>query len=154
VLDVGCGSGLLLNAAAKRLTDGSAVGVDVWHASDLGGNQRETTLRNAALEGVAERVEVHTGDGRRLPFADAAFDVVVSLNVVHNMGKRADRAKALTEIARVLKPGGTVVLADFRNVGEYVTGLRASGMPGSRRELVGWVLFYPVFAAVGTRGAG
>ena len=154
VLDVGCGSGLLLNAAAKRLKDGTAIGVDLWRTLDLARNQKETTLRNAALEGVADHVEVDTGDARCLPFADAAFDIVVSLNVLHNMGKRRDRAKALTEISRVLKPGGIVLLADFRNAGEYAAGLRANGVTDSRKERIGWVLFFPVFAAVGTKGTG
>ncbi len=153
VLDVGCGSGLLLNAAAKRLTDGTAVGVDVWRTADLANSKRETTLRNAALEGVADRVKVESGDARGLPFPDAAFDVVVSLNVVHNISKRADRAQALSEITRVLKPGGVVLVSDFRNVGEYVAVLQADGLADARRSRIGWMLFYPVFAAVGSKSA-
>jgi ribonucleotide reductase alpha subunit len=75
VLDVGCGRGLLLIGAAKRLTTGKAVGVDIWNAEDLSGNRPEATLENARLERVAERVEVKDGDARRLPFADGTFDV-------------------------------------------------------------------------------
>src|SRR5215213_3308709 len=47
VLDVGCGRGLLYIAAAKRLTEGKAVGVDIWDASDQSGNSPEATLENA-----------------------------------------------------------------------------------------------------------
>src|SRR5262245_54854811 len=50
VLDVGCGSGLLLNAAAKRLNAGLAVGVDIWRKVDLANNHMETTLQNARIE--------------------------------------------------------------------------------------------------------
>src|SRR5437660_1447109 len=78
VLDVGCGRGLLLNAAARRLTTGKAVGVDLWQNADLSNNRPEATLENARLEGVADRVQVKDGDARQLPFADAVFDVVVS----------------------------------------------------------------------------
>src|SRR3954469_13462606 len=76
VLDVGCGLGLFLIAAAKRLSTGCAVGIDKWQQEDLSGNNPAGTLRNAMLEGVVDKVEVHTGDARTLPFSDAGFDVV------------------------------------------------------------------------------
>src|SRR5215510_9940921 len=59
VLDVGCGHGLLLIAAAKLLPRGHAVGIDLWSQWEQSDNWREATLRNAALEGVAQRVSVH-----------------------------------------------------------------------------------------------
>lgn len=46
VLDVGCGRGLLLIGAAKRLTTGTAVGVDIWQTEDLSGNRPEATLES------------------------------------------------------------------------------------------------------------
>ena len=46
VLDVGCGRGLFLIGAAKRLTTGQAVGIDIWQAEDLSGNKPEATLSN------------------------------------------------------------------------------------------------------------
>jgi ribosomal protein L11 methylase PrmA len=52
VLDVGCGRGLLLVGAAKRLRAGHATGIDLWQAEDLAGNRPEATLENARLEGV------------------------------------------------------------------------------------------------------
>ena len=61
VLDVGCGRGLLLIAAAKRLTTGKAVGVDIWSAKDQSDNRPEATWANARAEGVADRVEVKDG---------------------------------------------------------------------------------------------
>lgn len=151
LLDVGCGSGLLLIGAAKRLPHGMAVGVDIWRREDLSNNRRQTTLRNARLEGVAERVTVEEGDARQLPFGAAAFDAVISLNALHNMAPREERERALTEIVRVLKPGGACLIADFRNTDEYAWFLRKVGMENARRELIGWVLFFPVFAAAGRK---
>lgn len=119
VLDVGCGRGLMLIGAAKRLTGGSAVGVDIWSAEDLSGNKPEATLENARREGVSDRVEVQTADMRKLPFPDRSFDVVVSCAAIHNLYHAPDRAKAIVEIARVLKPGGQAVIDDIRHGREY-----------------------------------
>ncbi|HKO56545.1 MAG TPA: class I SAM-dependent methyltransferase [Thermoanaerobaculia bacterium] len=127
VLDVGCGRGLMLIGAAKRLTTGMATGVDIWQAEDLSGNRPDATLENARLEGVAERVEVETADMRKLPFPDASFDKVVSSVAIHNLYEASDRAKAIAEIARVLKPGGEVLIDDIRHGGEYAGALTAAG---------------------------
>jgi len=132
VLDVGCG--LLLIGAAKRLTTGKAVGVDIWQAEDLFGNRPEATLENARLEGVAERVEVKDGDARRLPFADGTFDVVVTKEVLHNIYNAAERDTAVREIARVLKPGGRLLIEDVRHTGRYAQVLRQSGLEDVRRS--------------------
>jgi SAM-dependent methyltransferase len=133
VLDVGCGRGLLLIGAAKRLTSGRAVGIDVWSKEDLSGNRPEATRENAALEGVADRVEVKDGDARQMPFADDTFDVIVSRAVLHNIYNRAERNQAVGEIARVLKPGGCVALLDLLHTGEYVKVLRECGLTDVRR---------------------
>jgi hypothetical protein len=68
VLDAGCGRGLMLVGAAKRLTTGRAVGVDIWRAVDQSGNDPDAALENARLEGVAEKVAIETADVRSLPF--------------------------------------------------------------------------------------
>jgi SAM-dependent methyltransferase len=133
VLDVGCGRGLLLIGAAKRLTTGKAVGVDIWNAEDLSGNRPEATQENARLEGVSDRVEVKDGDARRLPFGDGTFDVVVSEAVLHNIYNAAERDTAVREIARVLKPGGRVLIGDVRHTGRYIRVLRQSGLEDVRR---------------------
>lgn len=128
VLDVGCGRGLLLVGAAQHLTTGQAVGVDRWIRGALSDNRPEAALRNAALEGVADRVEVTAGDARDLPFDDHSFDVVVSNFVVHEMDTGADRERMLHEIVRVLKPGGRLVLVDFIFTGAATRLLQHNGM--------------------------
>ena len=134
VLDVGCGRGLLLIGAAKRLTTGKAVGVDIWQAEDLSGNRPEATQENARLEGVSDRVEVKDGDARRLPFADGTFDVVVTKWVLHNIYNAAERDTAVREIARVLKPGGRLLIGDVRHTGRYAQVLRQGGLEDVRRS--------------------
>ncbi len=123
VVDVGCGRGLLLNGAPRRLATGKAIGIDLWQSADLSGNRPEVTLANAAVEGVAGRVEVRTGDMRELPFADRTIDVVISSLAIHNISDQAGRAQAVQEIARVLKPQGRAALLDFRCTAEYAQTL-------------------------------
>jgi arsenite methyltransferase len=128
VLDVGCGRGLMLIGAAKRLTAGQAVGIDLWQQQDQANNRAAATLLNAAIEGVTERITVQTADMRQLPFADGSFDVVVSNWAVHNLEAEADRQTTLDEIIRVLKPNGTVILSDIENQTEYANHFRRRGM--------------------------
>ena len=128
VLDVGCGLGLFLIGAAKRLTTGRAVGIDKWQQEDLSGNNAAGTLNNASIEGVADKVEVHTGDARKLPFDDASFDVVLSSMALHNIYDADERQVAVREIARVLKPGGRVLIVDVRHVKQYAATLRDAGL--------------------------
>ncbi len=128
VLDVGCGLGLFLIAAAKRLKTGRAVGIDLWQAEDLSGNTPAGTLNNATIEGVADKVEVHTGDARKLPFDDASFNVVLSSMALHNIYNADERQTAVREIARVLKSGGRVLILDVRHTTQYAATLRDAGL--------------------------
>jgi ubiquinone/menaquinone biosynthesis C-methylase UbiE len=137
VLDVGCGRGLLLIGAARRLTTGKAIGLDRWVAGALTGNRPEAVLENARLEGVLDRVEVKQGDVRQLPFADDSFDVAVSNFVVHEVNNRAEREQMLREMVRVLKPGGRLALVDFIFTGQCVRVLQAIGVADAKRARVG-----------------
>jgi arsenite methyltransferase len=134
VLDVGCGRGLLLLGAARRLTSGKAVGVDLWQTQDLSGNRPEAVRENARAEGVADRVEVKDGDARSLPFSDAAFDVILSSSALHNLYDPAERAKALREIVRVLRPGGRVAVFDIRHTDAYARVFRECGLADVQRS--------------------
>jgi arsenite methyltransferase len=128
VLDVGCGRGLMLIGAAKRLSKGGrATGIDLWQAEDLSGNRPEATLENARIEKVEDRVDVKTADMREIPFPDGTFDVVLSCAAIHNLYDAKDRAKAVAEIARVLAPGGTAVIDDIRHGREYARAFASNG---------------------------
>src|SRR5262245_53040523 len=106
LLDMGCGRGAVLLMAAQKLDSGRAVGVDLWRSVDQSGNAETATQRNAEAEGVADRIELRTGDMTAMPFDDAEFDVVVSSLAIHNIKGATGRAKAVDEAMRVLRPGG------------------------------------------------
>jgi arsenite methyltransferase len=128
VLDVGCGHGLLLIAAAKLVPRGHAVGIDLWSQWQQADNSREATLRNAALEDVAQRVSVHDGDMCKMPFADGSFDATVAHFAIHNVRTREGRREAIREIVRTLKQGGQVAISDLHGAGLYADELRKSDM--------------------------
>lgn len=143
VLDVGCGRGLLLIEAAKRLKDGRAVGLDIWNTEDLSGNRADATEANAKVEGLADRVELVDGNAMRMPFGDGSFDAVLSSLCLHNLYKPEERAAALAEIARVLKPGGLALIQDFRHTAQYAKVLAEAGLQVERRRLVNPLLMFP-----------
>lgn len=142
VLDLGCGRGAVLTAVAARLPTGSVTGIDIWSRKDQSGNAREVTLRNAEIEGVSDRVQLETGDMRSLPFADASFDVIVSSLAIHNISGATERAKAITEAFRVLKPGGRLVIADIRSTARYAGTLERLGALDVQRRNLGWRFWY------------
>ena len=142
LLDIGCGRGAVLLMAAQRLPRGKAVGVDHWSKTDQSGNAERVTRRNANLEGVAERVELHTADMRQLPFDDDSFDVLVSSLAIHNVPGAGERAKALREAARVLKKGGKLAIADIRHTRTYASELEACGLKITDRRSLGIRFWY------------
>jgi len=150
VLDVGCGLGLFLIGAAKRLSTGRAVGIDKWQQEDLSGNNAAGTLSNAMIEGVAEKVEVHTGDARKLPFDNASFDVVLSSMALHNIYNAGERQTAVREIARVFAPGGRVLIVDVRHV-DIRRHLRDAGLTDARcvQGVFSYLLTLITFGSVG-----
>jgi arsenite methyltransferase len=138
ILDLGCGRGAVLLMAAQHLTTGRAVGIDLWKRADQSGNSVEATQRNAIAEGVADRVELHTGDMMALPFEDNSFDVVVSSLAIHNISGRAGREKAIDEAVRVLRPGGRLMIADIRGTRHHAAQLARIGMNDVGRRRLGW----------------
>ena len=142
LLDIGCGRGAVLLLAAQRLPRGRAVGVDVWSTTDQSGNAKEVTQQNAVLEGVADRVELHTADMRQLPFEDGSFDVVVSSLAIHNVPGAGERAKAIREAARVLKKAGKLAIADIRYTRVYAKELADCGLQITERQSLGIRFWY------------
>jgi arsenite methyltransferase len=101
VLDIGCGTGFPLLELAQRCGPAArAYGVDVWRAALQRAEAKRRTI------GIAQAALINA-DAVALPFADDRFDLVVSNLGVNNF---ADADAALREIARLLKPAGTIAV--------------------------------------------
>jgi len=104
VLDIGCGAGMDLLLAARRVgARGRAIGVDMTPA------MLAKARRNAALLGL-DHVEFRLGFAESLPLPDASVDVVISNGVIN---LTPDKDQAYAEIVRVLKPGSRLQLGDI-----------------------------------------
>lgn len=99
ILDVACGTGLLLEILAHRPDDPELVGIDRVPAM-LGEARRKLGRRATLLE----------GDAAKLPFDDAGFQLVVSTNALHYF---PDADGALREIRRVMSPAGNLIITDW-----------------------------------------
>lgn len=128
VLDIGTGRGLLMIGAAKHLTSGSAIGIDIWNNEDLSGNNAARTLQNARLEGVKDKVEVLNENIVLTTFASNSFDLILSNLCLHNIYESRSRRAACEEIYRLLKPGATAIIADFRHTAMYKSIFEELGM--------------------------
>jgi arsenite methyltransferase len=142
ILDLGCGRGAVLLSAARRLTTGHAVGVDIWSRTDQSGNTPRTATENSEIEGVQDRVALTTADMTALPFPAATFDVVVSNVAIHNIRGLGRRLIAVDEAVRVLRPGGRLLIADLRSTGAYSTRLESIGMAEVQRRSLGWRMWW------------
>ena len=133
MLEVGCGSGALSIAAAKRFPLAEMQGIDYWPPMwNYGQAQCEA---NATAEGVADRCTFQHGDAAKLDFPDNHFDAVVSNFVFHEVRTQKDKFMLVEEALRVLKKGGAFALHDtfgnkdmYGNMDEFVAYLQEKGI--------------------------
>jgi len=103
VLDIGCGAGMDTLVAAQMVgTGGTVTGIDMTPAMVA------KARRSVAETGLAQ-VTIVEGSAEDLPFESASFDVVISNGVIDLI---PDKDAVFSEIARVLRPGGRIQLAD------------------------------------------
>ena len=115
-LDVGCGSGALTIAVAKRNPQARMTGIDRWGV-EYSSFSKTLCEENARAEGVSN-TSFAKGDALKLDFADETFDAVCSNYVYHNIPSR-DRQAILMETLRVLKKGGTFAIHDIFSRQKY-----------------------------------
>lgn len=104
VLDAGCGSGFHTMMVAERLTTGRVVGTDVSV------EMLDRLGRLAESRGLADRIDARLADNLALDLEDASFERALSVAAWHHL---SDPQQASDELARVLRPGGRVVVVDL-----------------------------------------
>ena len=114
-LDVGCGSGALAIACAKRNPTADFIGIDRW-GKEYASFNKPLCENNAKAEGV-NNISFERGDATHLDFPDESFDAVVSNYVYHNIP--GDRQAYLLETLRVLKKGGMFAIHDIFSKAKY-----------------------------------
>ena len=115
-LDVGCGSGALAIACAKKNPKAKIFGIDRW-GKEYASFNKPLCESNAKAEGVSN-VSFAQGDATHLDFPDETFDAVMSNYVYHNIPSQ-DRQAILLETLRVLKKGGTFAIHDIFSKEKY-----------------------------------
>mgnify|MGYP004684591645 CR=1 FL=1 len=115
-LDVGCGSGALTIACAKRNPNAQIIGIDRW-GKEYSSYNKPLCERNAQAEGVSN-VTFQQGNALKLDFPDETFDAVTSNYVYHNITS-ANKQGCLRETLRVLKKGGTFAIHDIMTPARY-----------------------------------
>jgi ubiquinone/menaquinone biosynthesis C-methylase UbiE len=120
VLDLGCGDGLLVTTLATQRA--RAVGIDVNHAALQAATSRADRAGVEGARFVEGRIE-------GLPFPDDTFDLVTAVTVLCLV---PDRSAALREAARVLRPGGRLVIGDLGRWSAWAARRRIKAWFGSR----------------------
>lgn len=130
-LDVGCGSGALTIACAKKNKSASMVGLDRW-GKEYASFNKPLCESNAKIEGDAGNTSFVKGDACILNFEDETFDAVTSNYCYHNIPGK-DRQEIILETLRVLKKGGTFAIHDiftkqkYGDVNELIAKLKELG---------------------------
>ncbi|HZW84507.1 MAG TPA: class I SAM-dependent methyltransferase, partial [Nitrososphaerales archaeon] len=154
VLDLGCGRGLAMVDAAKRLDTGYAIGVDTWPKSRLSGNDPRSIWANAEVDKVGDKMVPVRGLALNLPFADGSIDVVLSGVAVHRLASRREREALFSEIHRVLRDGGRVGILDAGNGNQYASMLRALGLLDVEMHRLRFSSFPPFHVVIGRKPYG
>jgi SAM-dependent methyltransferase len=128
LLDVGCAKGFMLHDLAELIPGIQLAGIDV----------SPYAIENA-IEDIKPVVQV--ADARDLPFPDKSFDVVISINTIHNL-ERAELAQALREIQRVARKGAFVTVDAYRDQEERERMMAWNLTAKTIMSVDEWIMFF------------
>lgn len=133
LIDIGCGAAALTNRVAKTHPNIRITGIDYWGAE--WSYAKEQCEKNAAAEGVSDRVTFQKGDAAKLDFDDETFDGAVSNFVFHEVRTAQDKRDVVREALRVVRKGGSFAFQDmfgqkalYGDMNEFIEELKSSGI--------------------------
>lgn len=111
ILDIGCGSGALVNKLAKKYPDAKITGLDYWGVK--WNYNMAQCIKNAEIENVIDKVNFVNASALSNTFDNDTFDLIVSNNVFHEIRNTKSKFTAIEESIRVLKKDGLFVFQDL-----------------------------------------
>ncbi len=118
-------------------------GIDIFNSLDQTSNSPLATFQNVAAANLLDHVVLHTGTFLDLPFSDDSFGLITSSLAIHNVSATKDRRRAITECARVTKPGGWILIVDLKgSVAVYEHTLRELGWQSIERKWAGMKMMF------------
>jgi SAM-dependent methyltransferase len=150
-LDAGCGTGVVLVELARRVPEGLAVGIDLWGTTLNVAVEPQVARANAQLEGVDAQVVVTTGTIAALPFPDESFDAVTGARVLRELDGSEARVSAVREAARVLAPGGRLVVLETRKTRRIAVAMRSADLTDVTRSRRVWRALPPARYVTGVK---
>ncbi len=152
-LDIGCGGGQVLLEVASHIDAGISVGVDIWRRRDQFPNGSAYLIDNYKRSQIRNKIAVACANAVSLPFASSSFDLVTSNLVLHNIKGAENKFIALSEMVRVLKPDGRLVLADVGLSRKYIFVLKTLGLSNRKHSWTVPLFFAPFGLIVAERPA-
>ena len=111
VVDVGAGSGRFSTGLLLARPNARVTAIDIYEGFwGITANTPERFMRNVSIAGVADRARAQIGDARAIALPDAGYDGVISSYAIDHL-RRTEIPTALSEVERILKPGGEFLLA-------------------------------------------
>lgn len=130
VLEIGIGSRLGAITLAENNPAMRIDAIDTFNINDHKNNSLTLCQHNLKASHVDKNVTAHTADMRDMPFNSNHFDAAFGILSIHNLKRKIERKTALLEIIRVIKPGGKLIIIDFKYHKEYRKHLRQLGATG------------------------
>lgn len=149
VLDVGCGTGLVIITALTKFRDAQGVGLDQFRSRSQAGSDPLLTMDNAQLNGVRSRLQLVTEPMLEMSLPGNSFDAVFCNVAIQKIASREARGEVVAQLFRVTKPSGQIRIVDTQFAKQHAEDLAALGAEDTAISALGIRGWYgnPLYAS-------